>query len=65
MLCPKCIGRSKVIGTSTSTTTERFRKCRRCGYTFTTIEAIKFDDYWREYAKETFESNTKEQDKKS
>lgn len=65
MLCPKCIGKTRVVGTSTSTTNERFRKCSECGYTFSTIEAIKYDDYWREYARETFKSNNKEQDTKN
>lgn len=54
MWCPKCASKTKVIGTITATTNERFRKCVKCKYTFSTIEAIKFDDYWREYARETF-----------
>lgn len=59
MWCPKCCGKTKVVGTSTGVQNERFRKCTECGYTFSTIEAIKFDDYWREYAKETFSETDK------
>ena len=41
------------------TENERFRRCLECGYTFQTIEAIKFDDYWKDYAKETFNGDNK------
>ena len=64
MWCPKCCARTKVVGTSTGIQNERFRKCVICGYTFTTIEAIKFDSYWREYAKETFKQQIEEQKSK-
>jgi len=56
--CPKCTAKTKVIGVITSLQNERFRKCTQCNYTFSTIEAIKFDDYWKEYAKETFTKET-------
>lgn len=50
MLCPKCAyNKTRVIGTVKGQTNERFRKCDRCGYTFQTVEAIRFDDYWKEY----------------
>lgn len=55
MWCPKCAKKTKVVGTVSTSTTERFRKCLECGYSFSTVEAIKFDDYWREYARETFD----------
>ncbi len=52
MWCPKCASdKTKVIGITKSTQNERFRKCLKCGYSFVTIEAIKFDNYWKEYAK--------------
>jgi transcriptional regulator NrdR family protein len=41
MLCPECIGKTRVIGTQSSFETERFRKCPDCGYSFSTIEKIK------------------------
>ena len=60
MMCPKCAGTTRVIGTVKGITNRRFRRCVDCGYTFQSIEAILFDDYWREYAKETLEANPKE-----
>ncbi len=60
MICPKCANeKTEVVGTSKGTVNERFRKCPRCGYSFQTVEAVRFDDYWREYAKDTLETNTK------
>ena len=63
MWCPKCAGKTKVVGTSSTTEVERFRKCLSCDHCFSTVEAIKFDDYWREYAKETFNKDNKIKDK--
>ena len=55
MICPYCArDKTSVEGTVKGTQNERFRKCKKCGKTFQTVEAIKFDDYWREYARETF-----------
>ncbi len=51
MWCPKCCGKSKVIGTVTDVKVKRFRRCLDCGYTFPTTEAIDNDKYWNEYAK--------------
>jgi transcriptional repressor NrdR len=59
MWCPKCGGRSEVAATRTADTVERFRKCLACGYAWQTIEAIKSDDYWREYALIAAENNLK------
>jgi len=64
MMCPKCAGKTKVVGGANGTMRERFRKCINCGYTFSTIEAIKFDDFWREYAKDTADTNKKDLIKK-
>ena len=59
MICPKCMGETKVVGTTKGIQNERFRKCKNCGFTFQTVEAIRFDDYWREYARETLNSDHK------
>ncbi len=54
MTCPKCAhDNTRVVGTVKGQVNERFRKCKKCGYSFQTIEAIRFDDYWRDYAKDT------------
>lgn len=51
MFCPRCLHeKTYVSGTVKGQTNQRFRKCPHCGYTFLTIEAICFDDYWKEYA---------------
>ncbi len=55
MDCPKCQGTTRVVGTVRGPTTHRFRKCTQCDATFQTIEAIRFDDYWREYARHSVE----------
>ncbi|PLY06782.1 MAG: hypothetical protein C0625_08040 [Arcobacter sp.] len=59
MWCPKCAGKTKVVGTTTGIENERFRKCCECGHSFQTVEAIKFDEYWKDYAKETFNGTNK------
>lgn len=64
MWCPKCAGKTKVVGTVTGTENERYRLCKKCGFTFSTVEAIKFDSYWGEYAKETFNSDNKIKDER-
>jgi transcriptional repressor NrdR len=51
------MGDTTVVGTTKGSTNERFRRCKSCGYTFHTIEAVKFDDYWKQYAKEAYELN--------
>lgn len=52
MICPYCAhDTTRVIGTVKGTENERFRKCEECGRTFQTVEAIKFDDYWKDYAR--------------
>ena len=61
MICPYCASKTKVVGTVTGLNNKRFRQCTRedCRNTFTTIEAIQFDDYWKDYARETFKSDNK------
>ena len=62
MWCPKCASKTKVVATVTGTENERFRKGLTCSFSFGTVEAIKFDDYWKEYAKETFNGDNKIKD---
>ncbi|MGP1450286.1 MAG: hypothetical protein ACTTJS_04080 [Wolinella sp.] len=57
MLCPKCAKKTIVVGTVSGVVNQRFRQCKACGHTFQTIEAVRFDDYWRWYAKYTLEDN--------
>lgn len=53
MICPKCAHeKTEVKATIGGLKRRRFRKCPNCGYTFMTIEAVYYDGYWREYAKE-------------
>lgn len=62
MICPYCAyPKTRVIGVTTSTTTQRFRKCPKCGKTFQTVEAIRFDDYWKEYAKYIHDEGKKDE----
>lgn len=65
MICPYCMNeKTRVVGTvKAGVMVERFRKCPECGKTFQTTEAIKFDSYWGEYAKETSEQLAEEQSK--
>ncbi|MFV0481866.1 MAG: hypothetical protein ACK5LP_07770 [Campylobacteraceae bacterium] len=65
MMCPKCAGKTTVNGVIKGTVNNRFRKCLNCGYTFQTVEAVKFDDYWKDYAAQAYETNKKEFAKKS
>jgi transcriptional repressor NrdR len=59
MWCPKCAGKTKVVGTVTGTENERFRRCKECNHAFQTVEAIRFDKYWKEYAQDTFNQSNK------
>lgn len=46
MICPRCANnKTKVLKTEKSSVNERFRKCDKCNYIFTTIELIKADGY--------------------
>jgi transcriptional repressor NrdR len=52
MICPYCAHeKTEVLKTAKSIINERFRRCKKCGKIFQTVEAIKFDNYWKEYAK--------------
>ncbi len=58
MFCPRCAyPKTEVKGTIKGQTNARFRVCPRCGFTFQTIEAIRFDDYWKEYARSSAEND--------
>jgi len=59
VICPKCAHeKTRVINTEKTTQVIRFRRCEKCKHTFQTVEAIKFDNYWRLYAKATYDENT-------
>lgn len=62
MYCPSCLHEKTIVNKTikTQNTNERYRQCLECKFTFITIEAIKTDKYWQEYAEYTFESNQKE-----
>lgn len=60
MMCPKCAADTRVVHTDKGTVNERSRKCPQCGYSFMTVEAIRFDDYWRDYARASMEINPKD-----
>ncbi|MDR0467837.1 MAG: hypothetical protein LBG67_03210 [Campylobacteraceae bacterium] len=60
MICPKCAGKTAVKCKINGTVNNRYRTCLECGHKFQTVEAIQFDNYWSEYAKETYEANKKE-----
>ena len=48
MTCPRCGGRAVVVDSRTYPTGEvrRRRKCRRCGFRFSTLEAVvKFEAF--------------------
>ncbi|TQR29171.1 hypothetical protein DMB92_08520 [Campylobacter sp. MIT 99-7217] len=54
MFCPRCANeKTAVLKTVKSDTNERFRRCVKCGYTFTSIELVKVDKYLEVYIKET------------
>jgi transcriptional repressor NrdR len=57
MYCPKCCSKTRVIGTVAGQTNERFRKCTVCGHSFQTVEAIKYDEYWKEYKESSIENS--------
>ncbi|CUU88071.1 transcriptional repressor NrdR [Campylobacter hyointestinalis] len=59
MICPKCAyERTKVVATIKSTTNERWRRCPKCGCTFSTIEIIKVDKKLNEYSKEILKDSS-------
>lgn len=52
MICPYCANdKTEVLNTIKGLRNERFRRCSRCGKTWQTVEAVKFDSYWEEYAR--------------
>lgn len=62
MFCPKCLCEKTIVNKTIKTpnTNERYRQCLECKYTFITIEAIRTDRYWLDYAEYTLDSNKKE-----
>jgi transcriptional repressor NrdR len=63
-MCPKCAGKTSVIGSVGGLVRERLRRCTKCGYVFPTIEAIKFDVFWKEYLRDISEINKKDFEKR-
>ncbi|WP_169976075.1 hypothetical protein [Campylobacter sp. RM16191] len=62
MICPSCANeKTRVVTTIKSTTNERWRKCPKCGTTFSTIEIIKIDSNLKEYVKEILKEYKDEQ----
>ncbi|TKX29495.1 NrdR family transcriptional regulator [Campylobacter estrildidarum] len=54
MFCPRCANdKTRVLKTIKSDINERFRRCVKCGYAFTSIELVKIDKYAEHYIKET------------
>lgn len=63
MICPRCAyEKSVVVGTVKGLQNERYRKCPKCGYTWQTIEVIKYDFYPKAYLKSLFEVEEKKDD---
>ena len=56
MWCRKCGGKTKVNCTVQGETVERFRKCKKCGYSFATVEAATFDEVWKDHCKAAFKN---------
>ena len=56
MFCPKCeYEKTKVIGIDNGYACERCRKCPDCGYSWMTIETVKFDQDLKQYAETSAE----------
>lgn len=52
MWCPKCAHEKTVVScTVKGVVNERYRKCPSCSHSFLTVEAMKLDSFWLEYAK--------------
>lgn len=63
MTCPRCGNtKSRVMGTKTSTITERWRKCLECGYTWNTLEVPKNDKYLKSYTHSLFDDEKWQKD---
>jgi transcriptional regulator NrdR family protein len=61
MWCPRCLNETtKVVATSKGIINERYRRCPKCSYSWTTIEAIKTDKYWEQYKQETIKIESKD-----
>ncbi|QKF64574.1 hypothetical protein [Campylobacter corcagiensis] len=62
MICPYCANdKTEVIGTAKSLVVHRFRKCPKCGKTFTTTESVNpANEYLKEYEKIANESEKKQ-----
>jgi len=61
MWCPSCASEnSKVLNTQKGPVNERYRRCKDCGFTFLSIEQLKVESLWFEYAKHIIETEAPE-----
>lgn len=61
MFCPRCAHeKTGVVGTVKGLQNERTRHCQECGYTFQTVEIVKYDFHPKYYLKSLFEDEEKE-----
>jgi transcriptional regulator NrdR family protein len=54
------MGKTAVVGSVNGAVRKRLRQCLECGYIYPTIETIQFDDFWREYLRDSIELNKKD-----
>lgn len=60
MICPYCGGeKTRVTTTIKSFENRRFRVCLSCKKSFSTIEHVFYDDYLKDYFKETAPMSSK------
>jgi transcriptional repressor NrdR len=53
MICPYCAHvKTEVVATIKGLKNERWRKCKKCGKTFPTVEAVTHDAYIESYIKQ-------------
>jgi transcriptional repressor NrdR len=63
MLCPYCAhDGTEVISTVKGFNTERWRKCKKCGKTFCTVEKVKIDKKLIEIVEEMRKDEKKKED---
>ena len=62
MWCPNCANeKTVVLNTVKGVVNERYRRCNECGHTFLTVEAVKIDSFWLDYAKHILETESNEE----
>ena len=64
MICPKCAYlKTTVEGTIKGLYVRRWRKCPKCGATFSTVELLERDRELEKYSKDLFDSLKEEREK--